>query len=133
MKKLIAIISILVLLAAGYGIFQFTKKTPSLVKVIPEYTITADDLYRDFDSDEKNALLKYNGKVVQVTGEVEIISMTDSVSNVMLRAENALMGGINCSFNKLSENIQKDDKVTIKGQCQGFLMSVILNNCVLVK
>lgn len=133
MKKVFAIVSILVLIGIVYGIYIFNKKTESLDNVKPEYTITADQLYMDFNMDEQAALLKYEGKVIEVTGKVIMVTKTDSISNVLLSAENALFGGVNCSFNKLEDELQKENMVSIKGQCQGFLTSVILNNCVMGK
>lgn len=127
------IITALILLSTFYGVYMFTKKTPSLLKVNPDFTMTADDLFDAFELDEQNSIVKYESKVIQVSGKILMVTKTDSVSNVILDAKNAMMGGVNCSFNKLEHTLQKDDVVTIKGRCQGYLTSVILNNCVLVK
>lgn len=133
MKKVFAIISILILLTAVYGLYLFSKKTPSLENVAPDYVVSADALFNEFDTNEPNAIKKYQGKVLQVSGKVMMFSKTDSISNIVLHAEDALMGGINCSFTNLTKDIQKDDFVKIKGECQGYLTSVILNNCLLEK
>ncbi|NNK82709.1 MAG: hypothetical protein HKO92_06275 [Flavobacteriaceae bacterium] len=133
MKKIVALVSFLVLLGVVYGIYLFNKKTGSLQNVKPDIVITADQLYMDFNKNEILALKKYEGKVIEVTGKVIMVQQTDSISNVLLSSEDALFGGINCSFNKLEDNLQKETVVTIKGQCQGFLTSVILNNCVMGK
>lgn len=133
MKKIIAVASVLVLLGTVYGIYLFNKKTGSLHNEKPDIVITADQLYMDFNKDEKLALKKYEGKIIEVTGKVIMVQQTDSISNVLLSAEGALFGGINCSFNELEFTLKKEDIATIKGQCQGFLESVILNNCVMGK
>mgnify|MGYP003887910433 CR=1 FL=1 len=112
---------------------MFNKKTESLDNVKPEYTLTANQLYKEFNEDENAALIKYEGKVVEVTGKIIAVTQTDSISNVVLGAEAALFGGVNCSFNNLEDNLQKENIVSIKGQCQGYLTSVILNNCVMGK
>lgn len=131
MKKIATIISFLVLIAVAYGVYIFNKKTESLHKVKPEYTVTANQLYTEFANNEKSAILKYEGKIIEVTGEVIMVTKTDSISNVLLGAEEALLGGVNCSFNELENNLQKGEIITVKGQCQGYLTSVILNNCVI--
>ena len=133
MKKIVLIISILALLIASYSVYLFTKKTPSLHKVEPDYVMTANILYKEFEINERSSLSKYESKVLQVTGKVLMVTQTDSISNIILEAEDALMGGVNCSFNKLENNFIKNDIVTLKGRCQGYLTSVILNNCVIVK
>jgi hypothetical protein len=133
MKKIILIIIALVLMAAVYGLYLFNKKTESLHNIKPDFTVTAEALFNDFNKDELAALKKYEGKVLKVTGKVIMVSQSDSISNVVLKAEAALFGGVNCSFNTLEEVLKTEDAVSIKGQCQGFLTSVILNNCVLEK
>lgn len=117
MKKIATIISFLVLIAVAYGVYIFNKKTESLHKVKPEYTVTANQLYTEFANNEKSAILKYEGKIIEVTGEVIMVTKTDSISNVLLGAEEALLGGVNCSFNELENNLQKGEIITVKGQC----------------
>lgn len=133
MKKGIVVLSVIVLAVAAYGFYLFNKKTESLQHVAPDFTVTADALFSDFDSNESVALKKYEGKIIQVTGKVIMVSQTDSISNVLLYAEDAMLGGINCSFNSLEDVVKKDERLTIKGQCQGFITSVILNNCTILK
>ena len=133
MKKVIVSVIILFLLVTCYGVYMFTKKTPSLQKVTPDYIVMADDLFDEFESDEKNSIMKYESQVIQVSGTILMVTKTDSISNVILNSKDAIMGGVNCSFNKLEDTLQKGDSVTIKGRCQGYLTNVILNNCVLVK
>jgi len=133
MKKIV--VSILVLLCIGlvYGFYLYNKKTPSLENEKPDYTLTADELYTNFSTDEASAMEKYEGKILQVSGKVLMLTQTDSISNVVLNAEDALFGSVNCSFSTLKETLQKKENIVVKGQCQGYLTNVILNNCVLVK
>ena len=133
MKKIV--VSILVLLCIGlvYGFYLYNKKTPSLENEKPDYTLTADELYTSFSTDEASAMEKYEGKILQVSGKVLMLTQTDSISNVVLNAEDALFGSVNCSFSTLKETLQKEENIVVKGQCQGYLTNVILNNCVLVK
>jgi len=133
MKKIV--VSILVLLCIGlvYGFYLYNKKTPSLENEKPDYTLTADELYTNFSTDEASAMEKYEGKILQVSGKVLMLTQTDSISNVVLNAEDALFGAVNCSFSTLKETLQKEENIVVKGQCQGYLTNVILNNCVLVK
>jgi hypothetical protein len=133
MKKIV--VSILVLLCIGlvYGFYLYNKKTPSLENEKPDYTLTADELYTSFSTDEASAMEKYEGKILQVSGKVLMLTQTDSISNVVLNAEDALFGSVNCSFSTLKETLQKKENIVVKGQCQGYLTNVILNNCVLVK
>lgn len=133
MKKVIVVLLVLGFMAVLYGLYLFNKKTESLHHVNPDFVMTADSLYMAFNNDEQSALKTYEGKVLQVTGKVIMVTKTDSMSNILLHAEEAFLGGINCSFNNLEAVLQNDDYVTVKGQCQGFITSVVLNNCVIIK
>lgn len=133
MKKVILIIVGIVVLAAAYGFYLYNKKTPSLENTTPDFTLTAENLYNEFSADEKEALKIYEGKVIQVEGEILSISQSDSISNIVLNADGALFGAVNCSFKNLKPSFQKNDNVTVKGRCQGYLNSVVLNNCAIVK
>ena len=101
--------------------------------VAPDDSLSADELFNAFDADEATALSKYEGKVIAVTGEVVNITSDSSSFSVTLGAENALAGGVNCSFHDKTKGISTGDQVTIKGRCQGFLLDVVLNNSSLVK
>lgn len=133
MKKSALIILGLILIGGGlYGFYLFTKKTPSLENVSPDFSLTAEDLYTHFSDNEKTALEKYEGKVLQIEGVILTISQTDSISNIVFNADDALFGAVNCSFKNLNYNLKKNDSVIVKGRCQGFLNSVIMNNCVIL-
>jgi len=133
MKKVILSVLILVIIGAAYGFYLYNKKTPSLEGTKPFMSLTANELYQSFSLDETEAIKKYQNKVLQVSGEILSISQSDSISNIILNAEDALFGGINCSFNSLKIISQKGDEIQVKGRCHGFLNSVILNNCLIVK
>ena len=128
--KIIIAIAIVVAVGAGAGTYLFNKKVPGLEDVEAEYSMTADELFDAFDTNEMEAVKQYEGKVIAVSGVVSNVKNTDSTSNVVLKAENAMAGGINCSFNHPANNLKAGDNITVKGRCQGFLMDVILNNCV---
>jgi hypothetical protein len=95
--------------------------------------ITADELYDAFDIDENAATLKFEDKIIEVSGEVLRIRENEYGFVVVLKAENSMTGGVNCSFREKPEEIEEGQLVTVKGLCQGFLMDVVLNNCVIVK
>ncbi|MEQ8908529.1 MAG: hypothetical protein RIC95_05025 [Vicingaceae bacterium] len=131
-KKVIISILFLMAVAGGVAFYMFNKKVPTLDDAKADYEMTADQLFEAFDSDEKSALEKFEGKVILVKGKIAQIENTDKKFNVILAAENAMMGGVNCSFNQEERGIEAGDQVKIKGRCQGYLMNVVLNNSVLV-
>lgn len=132
MKRTIFIVLILFILAGlGTGFYMFTKKVPGLEDIKADYTLTADEVFNSFDSNEDEASKKYIGKVIKVTGKVISKKEADNQYTITLEAENAIAGGINCSFRENPGIIEKETMITVKGRCQGFLMNVVLNNCIL--
>ncbi|MCB0733403.1 MAG: hypothetical protein KDC76_02415 [Bacteroidetes bacterium] len=132
-KNIILSIVLIAVVGALIGNYLYNKRVPGLEDVAPDYSLSADELFNAFDADEATALSKYEGKVIAVTGEVVNITSDSSSFSVTLGAENALAGGVNCSFHDKTKGISTGDQVTIKGRCQGFLLDVVLNNSSLVK
>lgn len=122
------------LIGGSIGYYMFNKKVPTLENSTPDFVVSANDIFNEFESDEVKALSKYENKIIEVTGKVLSVKNNEFDSNITLEAEDAMIGGVNCSFKfKQEKEIKKGSTVTIKGQCQGFLMDVILNNCQLIK
>tara|TARA_R110002050_G_scaffold119088_1_gene236859 strand:+ start:89 stop:499 length:411 start_codon:yes stop_codon:yes gene_type:complete len=135
MKRII-LLAVLISIAIGVGIgyYFYNKKVPTLDDFKPDYKISANDLTLAFENDEAAATNKYEDKIIEVTGIIQSIKNDSTNSNIILEADLAMMGGINCSFKDIQDNsIKKGDEVIVKGRCQGYLMDVIMNNCILVE
>lgn len=113
------------------GMYYYNKKVPGLENAEADYTLTANELFNEFDTDEAAANKKYLNKVIAVSGEVISVNSEKENSTLSLKADNAMIGGINCSFRTALDQVEKNRTITVKGRCQGFLMEVILNNCVI--
>ena len=106
MKRiLILIITIAILLAGGVGFYFFNKKVGGLEKEKADYTIAATMLYNAFETQETEANKKYLDKILLVEGKVEKVETDKEYSNIILKADDALAGGINCSFNHQIEGV----------------------------
>ncbi|KAA3651741.1 MAG: hypothetical protein DWP98_02400 [Bacteroidetes bacterium] len=129
-KKIIA--AIIIILVIIVGLYQYNRKVPSLESINADYSLSSNELYDAFENDEKQALTLYENKVIDVSGKVLSIKEEGGTSVIVIESENAMIGGINCSFNEKINNIQEGQVLTIRGRCQGFLMDVILNNCIII-
>lgn len=123
---------LLLLIGVSSGLYQFNKKVPTLDNKKADHVLSADELFNAFDLDETKASLLYLDKVIEVVGEVVRVKNSESQSNVILKATNALAGGINCSFDDSKMSMEVGDKVIVKCLCQGYLMHVVMNNCKLI-
>lgn len=132
MKRVFYILLIAALIGAGFAYYLFDKKVERLDKVKPDFIISANELYDAFLENENDAMLRFESKIVEVSGRVGSISQKDSFWNVTLKAQHADMSdGINCSFPNNPGEL--GDSVTIRGVCHGMLFDVVLNNCYLVQ
>jgi hypothetical protein len=133
-----AIVLLVILGGAAYGYYMFNLKRTDLSKVKPAYVISSNELFSAFDSDETGATAKFAGKVVEVSGNVAQVEFgsTDSTLSVTLREDDELSGVI-CTFSGVEDksklNISAGQKISVRGECSGMLMDVLLNNCVIVK
>jgi len=117
------------------AVYLFNLQDKDLQKVKPDIEVTANDLLNAFEANEAEADSIYLNKVIDVAGTVASVSFGENNSvNVSLKTENPL-STIICTFNSTPEKFElnPDDNVTIRGELTGFLMDVLLNNCVIVK
>jgi molybdopterin-binding protein len=125
---LFAIVSILVALSLYF------KKHSNLATAKPDYVITATALQKEFEDNEKTASEKYINKILEVNGNVASVTKADSSDiNISLKTGSDLSSVI-CTFAATDlTKFKTGEDVTIRGECSGFLMDVLLNNCVLIK
>lgn len=132
---LLALVALLAVVAIG-GLWQYHKPTRNLATETADLSISAPELYRQFSEDESQANGQYLDKVVQVRGTLQSINRGEGgMLNLILDAGSE-MGGIICEVPKgnlpAGLNLQTGKELTVKGQCTGFLMDVVLVKCVVV-
>lgn len=135
MKKLILIGGILIAIGGiAFGTYEYYRPTDSTANIKEDIAISAGDLFTAFEEDETNANTAYTDKVVAVTGVVIDVKQSDEAPTVILETTSA-MGGILCTMypseNSKLASLKQGDSVTIKGKCTGFLMDVVLKECVI--
>lgn len=140
-KKLIWIFAILAIggaLAAGAWWYTFHKPALNVFDEKAVYNLSAADLLNQFTSNESQADSMYVGKVISVEGTIAAINTIESRVEVSLEDE---MMGVIClidsayAVKQISEikALKSGDKVKMKGKCNGYLMDVRLDNCVIEK
>jgi tRNA_anti-like len=136
MLKIIIFGSAIVLLClAGLGIYKITRPHQSVAGVEALATITAENLYMEFEHAEDKATAKWVGKVIEITGTISAVSEAENFISITLSTSG--QGGVNCSFSRKelgsTEKFKKGNPITIKGKCTGFLMDVNMVDCVIEK
>ncbi len=128
----------LVFLTAGVFVYIFVYNKPhkDYEKASPDFELTAEELYQAFIADRSEAESLYNGKVLQITGQVDEVEKIDDLVIVMFAFSEGFFGkeGIRSTMlenhHEEALNLQPGDDVLIKGFCAGFSDSdVILEHC----
>jgi len=129
--------AIILICAISFAWYQYNRKPGNLLHRLPQVSVNAVVLAKDYLNDEKKANDKYLGKIVDVKGS--IVAMTnqqDTLTGIELNTDDALHN-ISCSFNRYHipalKKVKIGDTVVIRGICTGYLVDVELNRCVLVK
>lgn len=138
MKKSIRFILIAAILIAvagmATGIYLYTLGNKNLGRVKPDYVASATDLIKEFENDEKSASVKYTGKIIEITGIIKEIGEGENNSlNIKLLSGSELSSVI-CTFpeKKAVEGLESGSKITVRGECAGYLFDLLMNNCVVV-
>jgi len=135
MKPYIKIALFVVLIIAISGILAalilFNKKHPDTAKAKPDYVINATALQKEFEDNEKTASARYINKILEVSGTIASLTPADSNHlNISLKTGSDLSSVI-CTFTGINDpsKFKPGDVITLRGECSGFLMDVLLNNC----
>lgn len=138
MKPLVKIALFVVFFLALAGIltalYLFNKQHKDLEKVKPDFVISAIDLQKAFEENETSAASTYVNKVLEVTGIIESVKTGENnVLSIVLKTGNDLSTVI-CTFTPEIDpsKFTPGNQITARGECSGFLMDVLLNNCVIL-
>ena len=117
------------------GLYMFNMKHTDTAKAKPDFIITATVLQKEFEDNETAASAKYINKIVEVTGSVASVKIAENKSVNITLTTGSDMSSVICTLTSLADpsKLKSGDAVTIRGECSGYLMDVLLNNCSLIK
>jgi tRNA_anti-like len=131
-RKILTVITILLLAAISYGLYVWNKPQRD-VQDEKAVTIAATAIFDSFIVNETKANELYLNKAIQVTGEVsEIKKNQDGKAVVYLKSTDPVFG-VNCTFKEEPGPLEKGTTITFKGICTGYLSDVIINQGIIVK
>ena len=137
MMKYLNIAGILILIGAVYAYYLYNKPVASTNDLDAAFSINADELFAKFENNEEEANQLYLGKILEVKGKVRDLSVGDNGELNMILESSSDMFGINCGISlgegSTLESFKPGDSVTVKGECTGISMDVVLTRCVIVK
>ena len=133
-KIALFVVTFIALSAILAALYMFNLKHTDMAKAKPDFVITASLLQKDFETDETAASTKYINKILEVTGKITLVKPGENNILSISLATGSEMTSIICTFPAISDPSKlKDGKdITIRGECSGFLMDVLLNNCAVI-
>ena len=124
-------IALITILAA---LILYNKKHPDTAKVKPDFIVTATALQKEFEDNEATASARYINKILEVTGTIISVTPADSTHiNISLKTGSEISSVI-CTFPGIGDpsKFKTGEEITLHGECSGFLMDVLLNNCSMI-
>ena len=98
-------------------------------KVRADYTITADELLHEFNTNDRAANEKYREKMMVVNGIVSAVNgLSDSTTTIQFADSTGSYIVFSFDKNQLQDvkDIRKGETVSLKGSCSGSIYSEIL-------
>jgi len=135
---IVALAGLVVGLSTVYYVFNMPHR--DVENEAPAFTIEANILFDEYNTDEDATNLKYGDQVLQVSGDIAELSIDGYQVSITLNDE---MEGINCSLDSVAIDQNKElinqlkigDNITLKGKCDGFdmIMGVVLTRCYIIE
>ena len=122
-KPILLIIALLIFGGAFYFYKMYNKEHTDVASTDAAETIAASELFSSFDGDESAAMAKYSDKVVEVSGTVTDIDLSNENEPQIVLEGNGDNGFVRCGFKPSELGKVKSTKVSdilsIKGMCMG--------------
>ena len=132
MKAVLLIIAVIILSGVLIGYREYNKPARSVANEVA-ITITASQLFNEFEANEAVANKKYLNKAVLVTGSVSEISFNQSGKTVIILESDNPMFGVSCTMEEKPQNLAIGIKVSVKGICTGYLSDVVVTRGIISK
>ena len=116
--------------------FIYNKPHQNIANATPTYTLTTEQLYTEYNTDEKKSDQKYLGKIIEIKGSIsEIINDKTSITLEFKKEDD--MGGVIVSLDSIYDqryqHLTIGQPIIIKGVCVGKLTDVTINKGIIIK
>ena len=98
------------------------------------YTLSADQLAREYENNEVAADAKYKGKIVIVSGTIQDIGKDVMDEPYIIIGGSGFLDGVQCFFTESEESsvahLSKGQRVSVKGEVSGKIIgNVLVKKC----
>lgn len=134
MIMLIALVVFGAVVLYVYKEYNRSHKDTSELK--PDYSVTAVDLLKEFETGESAANKKYWDKVILVDGMVKGLSKDDRGIYSVTLGDTTSMSSVRCNMDSIHNNeaaaIKNGSKIAMKGICTGYNADELLGSDVIL-
>jgi hypothetical protein len=139
--KILLILFIIGLIAAVLGgVLYYNKPHADYEKMKPDFSLSSSDLYQAYKANTSSAEKMYNGKVVEISGNMTKSESNDTMVTAIFVFSQGMFGdeGIRCtmlpSCFDIIRKMAPESPCKIKGFCTGYNdTDVILDQCSIVR
>jgi hypothetical protein len=126
---------LIIVIAVIFGINRYNKPHTNVKSSHPSYVFTPKKLVDEFLQNEMAANKKYANQILQVEGSTYTISTLKGNSIIIFK--NAISKSNVICYLQPEENnkilkLKKGQYITVKGICTGYLLDVVMVECVLI-
>ena len=129
LKKLLIIVLVMIVSGSIAVYLIFTEKFEDTGLQVAAYTVSADELIKEFQVNDSAANIKYAEKIMLVNGKIAETEAADSTVNIKMvdtLTGSYIIFAFQEQHKKEAKQLKAGDMVSIKGSCSGGTYSKIL-------
>jgi len=130
-RQVVSLVALMVFGILAIGSTDTDTDTQKVQSQVPSYTLSANQLYREYDDNEVAADAKYKGKIVIVSGKIQDIGKDIMDDAYIVIGGEGFLDGVQCTFTKGEQasiaRLSKGQQVTVKGEVAGKMGNVLVN------
>ena len=128
-------VSFIALSAILAALYMYNLKHTDMAKAKPDFVISASLLQKAFEDDETAASTRYINKILEVTGTIASVKPAENNILSISLVTGSDLSSVICTFPAIADpsKFMNGDQITLRGECSGFLLDVLLNNCAVIE
>lgn len=121
-KKILLFGLIVVALVGAYlWFFVYNKEHKNIEEEKADYSLKIEEIVNEFEAQYDSAIVKYNGKVIEISGKMDRIEPNDSISSIVFKVGNnyEVYCEVYPRYNKDALQLKPNTSTTVKGFFSG--------------
>ena len=134
-KITLGVVTFIALSGILAALYMFNLKHTDMAKAKPDFVVTASLLQKAFEDNETKASALYINKILEVTGTIASVKPAGNNIISISLVTNSDLSSVICTFTAITDpgKFVSGREITLRGECSGFLMDVLLNNCAIIE